>query len=200
MLAIQLEAATKLKDKLASRMKSSFTGCLAGLSLLYGPMHTSATTEILAPHITKSTQEYYDEYSETYDRLDGSSLTKFLGIDEMRKSAGSYVYGDVLEVAIGTGLQSKFYDWDLIQSFTGIDLSDGMLQEASKRVFMEAEVHSANPVIIELANMNAENLNFKDDKFDTAIDTFSMCVVADPGKVVKEMSRVVKPGGRVILL
>lgn len=86
---------------------------------------------LLAP-LSPST---YDTYSSKYDVLDGrGSTTDVLGINDMRAKAASFVKGNVLEFAVGTGLQSEFYEWKDITSFTGVDNSEGMLSLAKQRI------------------------------------------------------------------
>ena len=76
----------------------------------------------------------YDSFSSKYDVLDGGSATEVLGINAMRAKAASFVKGNVLEVAVGTGLESTFYDWKQISRFTGVDNSEGMLSLANQRI------------------------------------------------------------------
>ena len=140
----------------------------------------------------------YDSYSSAYDQLDGktSASANTFGVLDLRQQASESVSGDVLEVAIGTGLQSEYYDAENINSFTGIDLSEGMLKIAQQR--LANTLSSVNPRTLKL--MNAEKLGFKDETFDTVIDTFSMCVIPNPDEAIKEIARVAKSGGKVILL
>ena len=84
----------------------------------------------LAPQLPST----YDTYSSKYDVLDGGSATEVLGINGMRAKAASFVKGNVLEFAVGTGLQSEFYEWNDISSFTGVDNSEGMLSLAKQRI------------------------------------------------------------------
>ena len=66
----------------------------------------------------------YNAYAPKYDDLDGNDfVTDFLGISDMRKHAASFVRGDTLEVAVGTGIQSEYYDWTKISAYTAIDSS-----------------------------------------------------------------------------
>jgi hypothetical protein len=75
----------------------------------------------------------YDVYSNTYDKINGmnSMATTLFNIESLRKIGGEYVTGDVLEVAVGTGLQMKYNNWNNIKSYTGIDESKGMLTQVN---------------------------------------------------------------------
>lgn len=53
---------------------------------------------------------------------------------------------------------------------------------------------------VDFAQMSAEHLEFPDDCFDTVIDTFGLCSVEHPEAVLREMERVCKPGGEIVLL
>ena len=102
---------------------------------------------------------------------------------------------NVLEIAVGSGLQAKYYDPSSIKSFTGIDSSQGMLNEAKKDIYLQ------NLPLLQLKVMDATNLKFDlNDKnegiFDTIIDTYSLCVINDPQKAVNEMARLVKPSSQ----
>jgi ubiquinone/menaquinone biosynthesis C-methylase UbiE len=141
----------------------------------------------------------YDSFSSTYDTLNGGSLTTALGINDMRKEAAHFASGKVLEVNVGTGLQSQYYNWEALSSFTGVDSSEGMLIEAKNRIPSLAST-SNSKVKVNLQQMDTTQLQYLDDQFDTVIDTFSLCVIENPLSALKEMSRVSKPDGNVILL
>lgn len=105
------------------------------------------------------------------------------------------VKGDVLEVAVGSGLQNQYYDWIIITKYVGVDLSDEMMSIARMRI------PESNKILSSFKTMDAKSLQFPDNSFDSVIDTFSLCVIDDPQQAVKEMTRVVKPNsGRIILL
>ena len=63
-----------------------------------------------------------------------------------------------------------------------------------------ADALRARGTAVDLRLMNAEALTFDDAVFDCVLDTFSLCVYADPLGALREMRRVCKPGGRVVLL
>ena len=140
----------------------------------------------------------YDSLSKSYDNGNSGDISKVFGVDRLRGRAGSIARGDVLEVAIGTGLQSSFYDWSAINSFTGVDESSSMLEEARRRLDSPPN-RSDRPYT--LTQMDVKALDFPDGAFDTVVDTFSLCVIDEPERAIKEMARVVKRGeGRVVLV
>jgi hypothetical protein len=61
----------------------------------------------------------YDNYASTYNQLDDGILPQYLGIESLRSSAGRSAYGNVLEVAVGSGIQLPFYDWKNINTYEG---------------------------------------------------------------------------------
>lgn len=69
-----------------------------------------------------SSQPIYNEYNRfasTYDGLNGGTVASNFGIQSLREEAGHFATGNVLDVAVGTGLQNSFYDWTKIMSYTG---------------------------------------------------------------------------------
>jgi len=98
----------------------------------------------------------------------------------------------VLEVGVGTGINAGLYPVDC--SVTGIDLSSSMLEKARDRVFRK-EVRN-----LRLLQMDAANLKFADDSFDIVYAPYVISVVPDPVAVAREMRRVCRPGGRIIIL
>ena len=102
-------------------------------------------------------------------------------------------HGRVLEVGVGTGLSLPAYDEQL--EIVGIDLSPEMLDKARERVASEGLDN-----VTGLHEMDAGDLTFPDASFDTVVAMYVMTVVPDPEKVMRELSRVTKPGGEVILV
>lgn len=99
----------------------------------------------------------------------------------------------VLEVGVGTGIALPLYKRE--HRITGIDLSPEMLARAKKRA---ADRHLAN--VEELLEMDAGALSFAEASFDAAVAMFVMSVVPEPGRVLDEMLRVVRPGGRIVMV
>jgi phosphatidylethanolamine/phosphatidyl-N-methylethanolamine N-methyltransferase len=98
----------------------------------------------------------------------------------------------VLEVGVGTGINAALYPRDC--SVTGIDLSSSMLEKARERVARK-EVRN-----VRLLQMDAANLKFADDTFDIVYAPYVISVVPDPVAVAREMRRVCRPGGRIVVL
>lgn len=98
----------------------------------------------------------------------------------------------VLEVGIGTGLNLPLYPPAC--RLTGIDLSHEMLDKAIERVQTLAMPH------VTLKVMDATSLDFADDEFDKALATYTISAVPEPVAVLREMRRVVKPGGALVIL
>ena len=101
--------------------------------------------------------------------------------------------GRVLEVGVGTGLSLPSYGRHL--EIVGIDLSPEMLEKARERVSGEWLRN-----VTGLHEMDAGDLDFPDASFDTVVAMYVMTVVPDPEKVMRELSRVCRPGGEVMLV
>jgi ubiquinone/menaquinone biosynthesis C-methylase UbiE len=100
------------------------------------------------------------------------------------------VTGDVLEVAVGTGLNLEHYPPDV--RLTGIELSQEMLAIARRRAD-DLDRH------VELRVGDAEALDFPPSTFDTVVCTFSLCAIPDHREALAEMTRVLRPGGVLLL-
>ncbi|MEO1406916.1 MAG: class I SAM-dependent methyltransferase, partial [Pseudomonadota bacterium] len=112
-----------------------------------------------------------------------------------RRRAVRYInglQGTVLEVGVGTGLSLPHYKSDL--QVTGIDFSADMLAKAQARVQQLNLQHVA-----ELRQMDARVLDFSDASFDTVAAMHVLSVVPEPEKVMAEIARVLKPGGRLVI-
>jgi len=132
----------------------------------------------------------YENLSWVYDFTFGPALHPGR-VDAIRRM--NIKPGDrVLEVGVGTGINASLYPRDC--SVTGIDLSTKMLEKARKRVARKG-VHN-----VRLLEMDATNLKFPDGTFDVVYAPYVISVVPDPVAVTREMSRVCRPGGRMVIL
>ena len=98
----------------------------------------------------------------------------------------------VLEVGIGTGLNLPLYP--AACRLTGIDLSQEMLDKAVERV------QTLTMPNVTLKVMDATSMDFGDNEFDRALATYTISAVPDPVAVLREMRRVVKPDGIIVIL
>lgn len=135
-------------------------------------------------------ERVYTSYAKIYDRIFGKVF------HEGRQSAirNLNVQPDelILEVGIGTGLALPMYPRHC--RIVGIDFSEGMLDKAKERAIEHGLDH------VELHRMDAGAMEFKDDSFDTVVAAYVVTAVPDYRKVVSEMIRVCRPGGRIIML
>ncbi len=132
----------------------------------------------------------YDKLAKVYDLIFGPTLHpgRLQAIERMDIQPGERV----LEVGVGTGINLSLYP--KLCSVTGIDFSDAMLEKARERI---AKKSIRN---VRLLQMDAADLKFADDSFDIVYAPYLISVVPDPVKVAREMRRVCRPGGRVIVL
>ncbi|MDY7075620.1 MAG: methyltransferase domain-containing protein [Chloroflexota bacterium] len=138
---------------------------------------------------TVATQARYDRIAPLYDFVEAFMEGRF---GDWRKRAWSLVTGQqILEVGVGTGKNIPHYPSGA--HVTGVDLSDKMLAHARKNA---ERVESS----VTLFQMDAQALDFPDGSFDSAIATCVFCSVPDPVLGLQEVARVVKPGGRIVLL
>jgi ubiquinone/menaquinone biosynthesis C-methylase UbiE len=133
-------------------------------------------------------RRYWDRHSTTYDR-EMRFLDRVLFRDT-RSWVCRRASGEVLEVAIGTGLNLEHYPPGV--RLTGIELSQGMLAIARRRA-----ADLGHPV--ELRVGDAEALEMSSATFDTVVCTFSLCAIPDHRKALAEMIRVLRPGGVLLL-
>jgi ubiquinone/menaquinone biosynthesis C-methylase UbiE len=132
----------------------------------------------------------YAKEAASYDR--GSDLCeRWLFGAEHRGWACSRAIGRSLELAIGTGLNLPVYPDDA--AVTGIDLTPEMLERARRRA---ADLGQR----VELCEGDAQALPFPDGAFDTVLATYAMCSVPDLPLTISEARRVLRSGGRLILV
>jgi ubiquinone/menaquinone biosynthesis C-methylase UbiE len=132
----------------------------------------------------------YAKEAPRYDRASEFAERRLLGT-EHREWVCSRAAGQTLEVAIGTGLNLAHYPQGV--DLTGIDLSPDMLALAAKRA-------KALGVAVKLTEGDAQRTPFPDGAFDTVVCTYALCSVPDDAAAIAEMRRVLRAGGRLILV
>lgn len=135
-------------------------------------------------------ERIYSSYSGIYDLIFGRvfhrSRCRAVGLLGLKP-------GDhVLEVGVGTGLSLPLYPrWCRI---TAIDLSDRMLAKSREKIVRHGLVHAR------VFRMDASATDFADDTFDGVNAAYVMSTLPDPEATLREMVRVCKPGGTIVLL
>ena len=132
----------------------------------------------------------YDRIAPYFEGLE--SVMEGLFFKNWRTKLWAKVDGyHILEVGVGTGKNFDYYPANA--RITAIDFSQEMLKQADHK---KARKNTS----VELNLMDAQSLSFADNSFDTVIGSFVFCSVPMPIKGLKELYRVCKPGGQVLLL
>lgn len=130
-----------------------------------------------------------------YDRYCLPLIIDFsCGLKAVRKQREKVVplaRGQVLEVGIGTGHNLSHYDAAKIEKIWGLDPATDMHRKARKRL-------AGSKLDVELIPLSAETIPGEDARFDTVVLTYTLCSIPDPVTALKEMKRVLKPGGTLI--
>jgi phosphatidylethanolamine/phosphatidyl-N-methylethanolamine N-methyltransferase len=139
----------------------------------------------------QDTLKTYRLYSGAYDFVFGPIFHP--GRKEAVRIANTRPGQRILEVGVGTGLSLPFFRTD--SKVTGIDVSAEMLAKARRRV----ERNKLRQVE-KLVEMDAENLTFADNSFDSVLALYVASVVPNPARFAAEMRRVCIPGGSIVIV
>lgn len=132
----------------------------------------------------------YDRWAPAYDAVFGQLFEK---PRRAAIAAAERIGGRVLEVGVGTGLSLPLYARST--RIVGIDISDSMLEKARRRVRREALAN-----VEELAVMDAQRLDYPDGSFDVVMAQYVVNTVPDPDAALAEFTRVLRPGGALIVV
>ncbi|MBS3965114.1 MAG: methyltransferase domain-containing protein [Methylomonas sp.] len=135
-------------------------------------------------------RQRYDRLAPWFDSIEG--LLEGLMFRRLRKKLWSQVSGDhILEVGVGTGKNFGLYPTQA--RITAIDFSPNMLAQAARK-------RDRKHINVDLDLLDVQRLCYANNSFDTVIATFVFCSVPKPRKGLKEIHRVLKPGGQLLLL
>jgi ubiquinone/menaquinone biosynthesis C-methylase UbiE len=138
---------------------------------------------------TERVRTLQDREAPRYDR--SISIFERILFGDGRRWACEQARGQVLELAVGTARNLPYYPADV--TLTGVELSPEMLAIGRRR----AE-QLGRPVDLRVGD--AQTLEFADESFDTVVCTLGLCTIPDPRRAVAEARRVLRPGGRLLLL
>ncbi len=137
-----------------------------------------------------NTRKRYNRIAFIYDLMEAP--LEFLRLASWREKLRSCIIGGrALEIGVGTGKNLPYYPPGV--KISAIDFSHRMLSRARKKALQ-------NNLKVEFLEMDAQQLAFPDHFFDTVFATFVFCSVPGPVVGLKELRRVCKPDGRLLLL
>lgn len=112
-------------------------------------------------------------------------------IEKLRSGVADSASGIVLEIGSGSGSNLPFYK----------NISQLYALEPSQELINLAKQRAKNlPFAIQFLNTPAENIPLPDNSVDSVVSTWVLCSVAEPEKVLEEIKRVLRPGGRFIFI
>ena len=99
--------------------------------------------------------------------------------------------GRVLEIGIGSGLNLPLYDTGAVERVVGVEPSPEMTR-------MAARAAARSAIDVELVSAVSEEIPLDRHGFDTVVTTYTLCTIPDAVRALREMARVLKPGGRLL--
>jgi ubiquinone/menaquinone biosynthesis C-methylase UbiE len=125
-----------------------------------------------------------------YDSM--SRKTEDAGLRALRQGLLAEAGGDVLEIGAGTGSNLAHYNGK-VESLVFTEPEPAMLRRLQKKAREETP-------LAKILRAPAEDLPFEDDSFDTVVSTLVLCGVDDQARALRELRRVLRPGGRLLFL
>jgi len=108
-----------------------------------------------------------------------------------REKVVPHARGRVLEVGIGSGLNLRFYDSTKVSKVWGLDPAPEMTRMAERAA-------RSLPFEVEFIGLPGDEIPLEDDSIDTVLVTYTLCTIPDPIPALRQMSRVLRPGGELI--
>jgi ubiquinone/menaquinone biosynthesis C-methylase UbiE len=133
--------------------------------------------------------EKYDRFARWYDFVEG--IPDLLGVRRLRQRLLQQASGKVLEVAVGTGKNLPYYKEGC--RITAVDVSREMLEFARKRA-------AKLSIDVSFFLADAESIPFPDKSFDAVVSSLTTCTFPNPVVALREMARVCRTEGKILLL
>lgn len=136
-------------------------------------------------------------YDATWGRLFAASYDRLLrgaeegGLQEMRREVLSEASGRTIDLGAGTGVNLDLFPEAV---------SDLVMAEPDPHMLKQLQAKAGGRGGVEVVRASAQELPFADDSFDTAVFTLVLCTVPDPAVALREASRVLKPGGKLLFI
>ncbi|MBK9099471.1 MAG: methyltransferase domain-containing protein [bacterium] len=137
---------------------------------------------------TEKIKHRYNRISNLFDLVEKPMENMF---SKHRKEMLTNANGKVLEVGAGTGKNFKYYPDNV--EVTAIDFSPKMVKIASSKAAVQKNIKN-------VLEMDVEHMTFKDNTFDTVVTSCVFCSVPHPVQGLKEIRRVCKKGGKILML
>lgn len=112
-------------------------------------------------------------------------------IMRQREKVVPLAQGCVLEVGVGSGLNLAYYDARRVSKVIGLDPSPEMTRKAARSA-------RRVPIEVEFVNAPAESIPLASGSVDTALVTYALCTIPETGPALREISRVLRPGGQLV--
>ena len=142
------------------------------------------------PALTRKLSRQWDRHAHAYDRM-SEPMEHMLGFAQARARLFAGLSGTILEVGVGTGRNLPHYPQDA--RMIALDLSSGMLERAAYRA------RALSRRVAFLVG-DVEDLPFEDASLDAVVGSGVFCCVPDAARGFREIKRVLKPGGKIVLL
>lgn len=145
-----------------------------------------------APERPETPSIHHPRFAARYERLSqGRGERRFF--EPLRRELIEQAHGLVLEIGAGTGLNFPLYVPQSVTQLSAIEPDSTMLAYARQRERLAR-------VPLTLTQASAETLPFAADSFDCVVATLVLCSVSEPEQALREVRRVLKPGGTLLLL
>lgn len=112
-------------------------------------------------------------------------------IRHQRRKVVPQAHGRVLEIGIGSGLNLPFYDPAKVEMLWGLEPADDIRRMAEKAA-------RSSPFPVEFIGLPGETIPLDSGSVDTVVTTYTLCTIPDAVAALREMRRVLKPGGQLL--